>query len=105
MKPTLFVLAAGMGSRYGGLKQIDGLGPNGETIMDYSAYSTLCVQGSARLSSLSVRILKRISVVWFSPNTKTKWLARFVFNRLTKCLRATPTTPSAPNHGVPTMPY
>ena len=31
MKPTLFVLAAGMGSRYGGLKQLDGLGPNGET--------------------------------------------------------------------------
>lgn len=36
MKPTLLVLAAGMGSRYGGLKQIDGLGPNGEIIMDYS---------------------------------------------------------------------
>ncbi len=36
MKPTLFVLAAGMGSRYGGLKQLDSLGPNGETIMDYS---------------------------------------------------------------------
>ena len=36
MKPTLFLLAAGMGSRYGGLKQLDGLGPNGETIMDYS---------------------------------------------------------------------
>ncbi|MBP5171952.1 MAG: nucleotidyltransferase, partial [Bacteroidales bacterium] len=38
MKPTLFVLAAGMGSRYGGLKQLDGLGPNGETIMDYSIF-------------------------------------------------------------------
>ena len=38
MKPTLFVLAAGMGSRYGGLKQIDGIGPNGETIMDYSVF-------------------------------------------------------------------
>ena len=41
MKPTLFVLAAGMGSRYGGLKQIDGLGPNGETIMDYSVFDAL----------------------------------------------------------------
>lgn len=41
MKPTLFVLAAGMGSRYGGLKQLDGLGPNGETIMDYSIYDAL----------------------------------------------------------------
>lgn len=41
MKPTLFVLAAGMGSRYGGLKQIDGLGPNGETIMDYSVFDAM----------------------------------------------------------------
>lgn len=41
MKPTLFVLAAGMGSRYGGLKQLDPLGPNGETIMDYSIYDAL----------------------------------------------------------------
>lgn len=41
MKPTLFVLAAGMGSRYGGLKQMDGLGPNGETIMDYSIYDAV----------------------------------------------------------------
>ena len=36
MQPTLLVLAAGMGSRYGGLKQMDGVGPNGEIIMDYS---------------------------------------------------------------------
>ena len=41
MKPTLFVLAAGMGSRYGGLKQLDGLGPDGETIMDYSIFDAI----------------------------------------------------------------
>ncbi len=41
MKPTLFVLAAGMGSRYGGLKQLDKLGPHGETIMDYSIYDAV----------------------------------------------------------------
>ena len=41
MKPTLFVLAAGMGSRYGGLKQLDELGPSGETIMDYSIYDAI----------------------------------------------------------------
>ncbi len=41
MKPTLFVLAAGMGSRYGGLKQLDTLGPHGETIMDYSIYDAM----------------------------------------------------------------
>lgn len=41
MKPTLLVLAAGMGSRYGGLKQMDGLGPCGETIIDYSIYDAV----------------------------------------------------------------
>jgi len=38
MDATLLVLAAGMGSRYGGLKQMDAFGPNGETIIDYSIY-------------------------------------------------------------------
>lgn len=41
IKPTLFILAAGMGSRYGGLKQLDPLGPSGETIMDYSVYDAI----------------------------------------------------------------
>jgi len=36
VKTTLVVMAAGMGSRYGGLKQIDPIGPNGEIILDYS---------------------------------------------------------------------
>ena len=40
-QPTLIILAAGMGSRYGGLKQLDQMGPNGETIMDYSVYDAL----------------------------------------------------------------
>lgn len=40
-KPTLLVLAAGMGSRYGGLKQIDPIGPNGEIIIDYSIYDAI----------------------------------------------------------------
>ena len=40
-KPTLLVLAAGMGSRYGGLKQIDPMGPAGETILDYSIYDAI----------------------------------------------------------------
>jgi CTP:molybdopterin cytidylyltransferase MocA len=37
-KPTLLILAAGIGSRYGSLKQLDKLGPNGETIIDYSVF-------------------------------------------------------------------
>ena len=41
MKPTLIVLAAGLGSRYGGLKQLDQFGPSGETIIDYSIYDAI----------------------------------------------------------------
>ena len=41
MKPTLLVLAAGMGSRYGGLKQLDPMGPAGETLLDYSVFDAL----------------------------------------------------------------
>jgi NDP-sugar pyrophosphorylase family protein len=41
MKPTLLVLAAGMGSRYGSLKQMDAFGPNGESIIDYSIYDAI----------------------------------------------------------------
>ena len=41
MKPSLLILAAGMGSRYGGLKQTDPVGPNGEAIIDYSIYDAL----------------------------------------------------------------
>ena len=41
MKPTLLILAAGMGSRYGSMKQIEGFGPSGETITDYSIYDAI----------------------------------------------------------------
>ena len=41
LQPTLLVLAAGMGSRYGGLKQMDPMGPNGETVLDYSVFDAI----------------------------------------------------------------
>ena len=41
MQPTLVILAAGMGSRYGGLKQMDPMGPHGETVLDYSVYDAI----------------------------------------------------------------
>lgn len=41
MQPTLLVLAAGMGSRYGGLKQMDPMGPDGETVLDYSVFDAI----------------------------------------------------------------
>lgn len=48
MKPSLLIMAAGMGSRYGGLKQLDGVGPSGETIMDYSVFDA-CRSGFGRV--------------------------------------------------------
>ena len=41
MKPTLLVLASGMGSRYGGLKQLDAMGPSGEVVLDYSVFDAI----------------------------------------------------------------
>ena len=41
MKPTLLILAAGMGSRFGGLKQVEPVGPNGETILEYSVFDAI----------------------------------------------------------------
>lgn len=41
VKPTLLILAAGMGSRYGGLKQLDAMGPSGEVVLDYSVYDAI----------------------------------------------------------------
>ena len=41
MKPTLVILAAGMASRYGSMKQVEGFGPAGETIMDYSIFDAI----------------------------------------------------------------
>ena len=77
MKPTLFLLAAGMGSLYGGLKQLDGLGPNGATIMDYSIYAAI------RAGRKSFRNMK----ARFRPNSYSKaW---------TRCQKASPAPKAA----------
>lgn len=80
MKPTLFLLAAGMGSRYGGLKQLDGLGPNGETIMDYSIYDAINA-ALENWSLLSVKILNKIFVKRLFLNMKVIFLANW-YSRL-----------------------
>ena len=43
MEPSLLILAGGLGSRYGGLKQVDGFGPNKEAILDYSLFDAMTV--------------------------------------------------------------
>ena len=102
MKPTLFLLAAGMGSRYGGLKQLDGLGPNGETIMDYSIYDAI----NAGFGKLVFVIRKD-----FEQDFRDKIISKYeghipcemVFQSFwTHCPKVSLVLPTVPNHGVPT---
>ena len=78
MKPTLLVLAAGMGSRYGGLKQMDGLGPHGETIIDYSIYDAVQA-GFGKV----VYIVREYFLDQFKETVKQKYSG-------VKCLDGTP---------------
>lgn len=102
MKPTLFLLAAGMGSRYGGLKQLDGLGPNGETIMDYSIYDAIKA-GFGKLVLLSVRILNKISVIRFCLNTKIIFRVNWYSSHWTHCPKVLLALKAVRNRGVQTM--
>ena len=93
MKPTLFLLAAGMGSRYGGLKQLDGLGPNGETIMDYSIYDAI-EAGFGKIVWVirkdfeeQFRISRSSSVSRFSQSMRVRSSASSVSRVLTLCQR------------------
>ncbi len=66
MKPTLLILAAGMGSRYGGLKQVDGVGPEGEAILDYS--------NALRLAYLRTDLYKKRALLYQASNQHDKAL-------------------------------
>lgn len=68
---SLLVMAAGMGSRYGGIKQIDGFGPNGETIMDYSLFDALRA-GFDRVVFIVRDEIKDTVKEIFSPKLKGK---------------------------------
>ena len=59
MKPTLLVLAAGIGSRFGGLKQIKVVGPDEATLVDYSVYDAIRSGGPGSLVELADRLAKR----------------------------------------------
>ena len=65
MQPTLLILAAGMASRYGSMKQIQSFGPSGETIMEYSIYDAIGPD-LKKLCSLSVKNLQKISKRYLS---------------------------------------
>ena len=102
MKPTLLLLAAGMGSRYGGLKQLDGLGPNGETIMDYSIYDAIQA-GFGKIvfvirkdfeDQFRVKILQSMRVIFLQNFASRHWMISQRDSQFLKVVR---------NHGVQTM--
>lgn len=80
-KLTLLVLAAGMGSRYGGIKQIDGFGPNGETIMDYSLFDAVRSGFTKVVFIVREEILETVKEI-FLPKLKDKVEVDFVIQAL-----------------------
>ncbi|MDL5050881.1 sugar phosphate nucleotidyltransferase [Oscillatoria amoena NRMC-F 0135] len=82
-KLTLLVLAAGIGSRYGGIKQIDGFGPNGETIMDYSLYDAIRVGFTKVVFIVREEILEIVKEK-FLPKLSGKVEVEFVIQSMDK---------------------
>jgi choline kinase len=78
MKPTLLILAAGMASRYGSMKQIDGFGPNGETIIDYSIYDAIKA-GFGKISFIIREEFAEPFKAIFEPKLKGRIETDYVF--------------------------
>lgn len=84
---TLLVLAAGMGSRYGGIKQIDGFGPNGETIMDYSLFDAIRAGFNKVVFIVREEILDIVKEK-FQPKLEGKVKVEYVVQTLDKLIPA-----------------
>lgn len=81
MKPTLVILAAGIGSRYGSLKQIDAVGPSGEAIIDYSIYDAIRV-GFEKVTFVIRKSIEKDFKEVFGEKLKGKIETEFVFQEL-----------------------
>jgi choline kinase len=81
MKPTLLVLAAGMGSRYGGIKQMDSFGPNDETIIDYSIYDAIA-SGFGKVVFIIRESFAEDFKKLFEPKLKGKVETAYVFQEM-----------------------
>jgi dTDP-glucose pyrophosphorylase len=81
MKPTLLVLAAGMGTRYGGNKQLDEVGPSGETIIDYSIYDAIRA-GFGKIVFVIRRDIERQVKERFDEKLKGKIKVDYVFQEI-----------------------
>ena len=84
MKPTLVILAAGMGSRYGGLKQMDEIGPNGEAIIDYSLYDAIRAGFGKVVFCDPYRFLQKHLRPDFDPRLKGRIAVEYVYQSLDK---------------------
>ena len=103
MQPTLLILAAGMASRYGSMKQIQGFGPNGETIMDYSIYDAI----RAGFKKVVFIIRKDFAEDFkniFEPKWKDKVALDYVYQDLRSFTGSYPVPRSVPSHGGRHMP-
>ncbi len=78
MKPTLLILAAGMASRYGSMKQIDAFGPNGETIIDYSIYDAIKAGFGKVVFIIREEFFDHFKTI-FEPKLKGKIKTAYVF--------------------------
>ncbi len=81
MKPTLLILAAGMGSRFGGLKQVEPVGPNGEAIIDYSIYDAVKA-GFGKVVFVIRESFAEEFINKFDPLLKGKIETEYVFQEL-----------------------
>ncbi len=81
MRPTLLILAAGMGSRYGGLKQIDAIGPSGEAIIDYSIFDAIRA-GFGKITFIIRRDIEKAFRELFEPKLSGRIEMEFVYQEL-----------------------
>jgi len=81
MKPTLLILAAGMASRYGGMKQIEEFGPDGETIMDYSIYDAIRAGFGKIVFVIREEFAPQFKAI-FDPKLKGKIEVEYVYQHL-----------------------
>ncbi len=81
MKPTLLILAAGIGSRYGGVKQMDQIGPSGESIIDYSVFDAIRAGFGKVVFVLNPKIIDDFKAI-YEPRLKGKIETEFILQEL-----------------------
>ncbi len=81
MKPTLVILAAGMASRYGGMKQVEAFGPHGETIMDYSIYDAIKAGFGRVVFIIREEFAENFKAI-FEPRLAGKIKTEYVYQKL-----------------------